>query len=61
MLISLHDNYQRRIAHIDNALPKAMHYNDDKWNRNLAYGTGIFEFTIDRQDLEYESQLVVGN
>lgn len=61
MLISLHDNYQRRIAHIDNALPKAMHYNDDKWNRNLAYGTGIFEFTIDRQDLEIESQLVVGN
>lgn len=61
MLISLHDNYQRRIAHIDNALPKAMHYNDDKWNRNLAYGTGIFEFTIDRQDLEHESQLVVGN
>ena len=61
MLISLHDNYQRRIAHIDNALPKAMHYNDDKWNRNLAYGTGVFEFTIDRQDLEIESQLVVGN
>ena len=61
MLISLHDNYQRRIAHIDNALPKAMHYNDDKWNRSLAYGTGIFEFTIDRQDLEHESQLVVGN
>lgn len=61
MLISLHDNYQRRIAHIDNALPKAMHYNDDKWNRNLAYGTGVFEFTIDRQDLEHESQLVVGN
>lgn len=61
MLISLHDNYQRRIAHIDNALPKAMHHRDDKWNRNLAYGTGIFEFTIDRQDLEYESQLVVGN
>lgn len=61
MLISLHDNYQRRIAHIDNALPKAMHYNDDKWNRNLAYGTGVFEFTIDRQNLEIESQLVVGN
>jgi phage minor structural protein len=61
MLISLHDNYQRRIAHIDNALPKAMHYNDDKWNRNLAYGTGLFDFTIDRQDLEIESQLVVGN
>ena len=61
MLISLHDNYQRRIAHIDNALPKSMHYNDGKWNRNLAYGTGIFEFTIDRQDLEIESQLVVGN
>ena len=61
MLISLHDNYQRRIAHIDNALPKAMHYNDDKWNRNLTYGTGVFEFTIDRQNLEIESQLVVGN
>ncbi len=61
MLISLHDNYQRRIAHIDNALPKSMHYNDGKWNRNLAYGTGVFEFTIDRQDLEIESQLVVGN
>lgn len=61
MLISLHDNYQRRIAHIDNALPKSMHYNDGKWNRNLAYGTGTFEFIIDRQDLEHESQLVVGN
>lgn len=61
MLISLHDNYQRRIAHIDNALPKAMHYNDDKWNRNLAYGTGVSDFTIDRQDIEIESQLVVGN
>ena len=61
MLVSLHDNYQRRIAHIDNALPKAMHYNGDKWNRNLAYGTGVFDFTIDRQDLEIESQLVAGN
>ncbi|WP_460056254.1 phage tail spike protein, partial [Pseudolactococcus yaeyamensis] len=46
MLISIHDKALRRMAYMDNGVPKALHYFDDSWHRYLAEATSTFDFTI---------------
>lgn len=61
MLISIHDRSLMRVAFIDNAKPKALHFYNDSWDRHLKEATSTFSFSISKTGHENERFLNIEN
>ena len=53
MELNIHDKTLKYVGVINNNLPEALHYFDDKWHRYLAEGSSTFEFSVPKNNPDF--------
>lgn len=53
MELNIHDKTLKYVGVINNKLPGALHYFDDKWHRYLAEGSSTFEFSVSKNNPDF--------
>lgn len=53
MELNIHDKTLKYVGVINNNLPEALHYFDDKWRRYLAEGSSTFEFSVPKNNPDF--------
>ncbi|RDG21642.1 phage tail spike protein [Lactococcus cremoris] len=53
MELNIHDKTLKYVGVINNKLPEALHYFDDKWHRYLAEGSSTFEFSVPKNNPDF--------
>jgi phage minor structural protein len=53
MELNIHDKTLKYVGVINNKLPGALHYFDDKWHRYLAEGSSTFEFSVSKNNTDF--------
>ncbi|WP_349652131.1 phage tail spike protein [Lactococcus lactis] len=53
MELNIHDKTLKYVGVINNKLPAALHYFDDKWHRYLAEGSSTFEFSVSKNNPDF--------
>lgn len=53
MELNIHDKTLKYVGVINNNLPEALHYFDDKWHRYLAEGSSTFEFSVSKNNPDF--------
>lgn len=53
MELNIHDKTLKYVGVVNNNLPEALHYFDDKWHRYLAEGSSTFEFSVPKNNPDF--------